>query len=507
MTILQLLQRGDDDAAAIAALDKAPLDYRGLRLHVEKTRSALGDLGFGGDDRIAIVLPAGPELATALLTVGSMGAAAPLNPAYGCEELELLMLDLKVSAVLTSASAGESAHKAALARGLPLLHAESEDGAAAGLFDVRLMNGKPKRERVVSDAPGPSDTALLLHTSGTTSRPKLVPLQQSQLAVGAQNVAAALGLRADDRCLAVMPLFHIHGIVASVLATLSTGGTVVCSRGFTASGFFESLQVARPTWTTAVPTMLHTLLSRAPDSPPQHTLRLIRTSSLALPPSLMSRLEDYFGIPVLEALGMTEASHQVTVNPPPPGERRPGSVGVASGPSIAILDEAGTIIGEATTGELLVRGPNVFEGYERNPEANERSFIEGWFRTGDLASIERDGYVTITGRLKELINRGGEKIGPREVEEILLDHPAVDQVVVFPAPHRSLGEEVAAAVVLAAGNEATPHQLRAHVREHLAAFKVPRKLLIVDAIPKGPTGKPQRLTMAATLGLDEARDD
>jgi acyl-CoA synthetase (AMP-forming)/AMP-acid ligase II len=217
----------------------------------------------------------------------------------------------------------------------------------------------------------------------------------------------------------------------------------------------------------------------------------------------MRRLEDAFDVPVLEALGMTEASHQVAANPPPPGERRPGSVGVPSGPEVAVLDDAGAIRGADGKGELVVRGPNVFDGYERNDEANARSFVDGWFRTGDLVSIGADGYLTIAGRLKELINRGGEKIGPREVEDVLLDHASVDQAVVFPVPHRSLGEDVAAAVVLAEGAEATPHQLISHVRDHLAAFKVPRKLLIVDQIPMGPTGKPQRLAMAAALGLSD----
>lgn len=496
MTIRELLERGENADAAIESPGRPPLDYRTLRLQIERIGSELARLGLGSGDRIAIVLTDPAQLAVSLLAVASHAAAAPLNPAYRCEELEVLLSDLGASALLTSAVAGESPHKAALALGLPILHATATDDDAPA-FDIRLYAGGVRQRPPL----GAGDVALLLHTSGTTSRPKLVPLLHSHLSVGAANVAGALGLRSDDRCLVSMPLFHIHGIVASVLAPLSVGGSIVCTSGFNASRFFDVVAHMRPTWTTAVPTMYHTVLNRASAVPPAHTLRLVRSSSLALPPRLMQRLEAILDVPVLEALGMTEATHQVTSNPPPPAERRPGSVGTAAGPEIAVLDQLGALRGAGFSGELVVRGPNVFEGYENDPDANARSFVDGWFRTGDLASIGADGYVRVTGRLKELINRGGEKIGPGEIEEVLLDHVAVDQAIVFPAPHAKLGEEVAAAVVLTPGTEATAGELRAHVRDRLAAFKVPRRVLIVDDIPKGPTGKPQRSTLATTFGL------
>jgi acyl-CoA synthetase (AMP-forming)/AMP-acid ligase II len=355
------------------------------------------------------------------------------------------------------------------------------------------------------DRAEPEDVALLLHTSGTTSRPKLVPLTQRNVATGAHNVASTLGLTATDRCLAVMPLFHIHGLVAAVLATLSAGGTVVATTGFNAFRFFEWVETSEPTWVTAVPAMYQAVLGRASghrDTLRAHTLRFMRSSSSALPPSLMRKLEDAFGIPVVEALGMTEASHQVASNRLPPGGRRPGSVGPAAGPDVSVFRDGR--VHATGDGELVVRGSNVMSGYERNDEANATAFVDGWFRTGDLGSIDSEGYVTLTGRIKEMINRGGEKIGPREVEEVLLDHEGVDQAVVFPAPHRNLGEEVAAAVVLAPGADVGVDELRKFVREHLAAFKVPRRLLIVDEIPKGPTGKPQRLMLASAFGMTDS---
>jgi acyl-CoA synthetase (AMP-forming)/AMP-acid ligase II len=233
-----------------------------------------------------------------------------------------------------------------------------------------------------------------------------------------------------------------------------------------------------------------------------HSLRVLRSSSSALPPKVMRTIEELFGIPAVEAYGMTEASHQMASNPLPPAERKAGCVGLPAGPDVSVMDEDGNLLGPHSEGEIVIKGPNVMDGYENAPEANRTSFTNGWLRTGDQGSFDADGYLTISGRLKEIINRGGEKISPREIEDVLLDHDAVEQSVAFPMPHRNLGEDIAAAVVLRNDAEATANDLRAFVREHLAAFKVPRKLLIVDEIPKGPTGKLQRLTLAETFGLD-----
>jgi non-ribosomal peptide synthetase component F len=358
--------------------------------------------------------------------------------------------------------------------------------------------------------PKEGDVALVLHTSGTTSRPKLVPLTHANLCASAHHIGLTLGLNPNDRCLNVMPLFHIHGLVGAVLSTLAAGGSVVCTPGFYAPKFFEWMNEFRPTWYTAVPTMHQAVLARAAhnrDIIARCPLRFIRSSSSALPPQVMRELESEFGAPVIESYGMTEASHQMTSNPLPPHERKAGSVGVAAGPEVAIMDEAGHLLPRGETGEIVIRGGNVTRGYENNPAANEQAFTDGWFRTGDQGVFDADGYLFITGRLKEIINRGGEKISPREVDEALMDHPAVAQAVTFAIPHTKLGEEVGAAVVLRPAASTTERELRRFAATRLADFKTPRRVLIVDDIPKGATGKLQRIGLAESLGLTALDDE
>ncbi len=220
-----------------------------------------------------------------------------------------------------------------------------------------------------------------------------------------------------------------------------------------------------------------------------------------MPPQVIAELETVFTAPLIESYGMTEAAHQMASNPLPPAKRIPGSVGIAAGPEVAIMDEGGNLLPAGAIGEIVIRGENVTKGYENNPKANAEAFTHGWFRTGDQGTLTDDGYLTLTGRLKEIINRGGEKISPREVDEVLMDHPAVAQVVCFGIPHEKLGEEVGAAVVLREGKTATEKELREYVATRLADFKVPRKVLLMDEIPKGATGKLQRIGLAKKLGL------
>jgi acyl-CoA synthetase (AMP-forming)/AMP-acid ligase II len=301
-----------------------------------------------------------------------------------------------------------------------------------------------------------------------------------------------------------MPLFHIHGLMAPVLSSLSTGAEVVCTPGFNALKFFSWLDDVAPSWYSAVPTMHQTILARSsrnPDSVANARLRFIRSSSSSLPPQVLHAVEETFGVPVIEAYAMTEASHQMTCNQLPPGERKAGTVGIASGPEVAIMNADGDLLAVGETGEVVIRGPNVTPGYENNPEANAKAFTNGWFRTGDEGVMDEDGFLSLTGRLKEIINRGGEKISPLEVDVALMDHPSIQQVVTFAVPHAKLGEEVAAAVVLREGAEAEPQEIRAFASERLASFKVPKTVLILDEIPKGPTGKPRRIGLAEQLGL------
>jgi oxalate---CoA ligase len=348
------------------------------------------------------------------------------------------------------------------------------------------------------------DTALVLHTSGTTSRPKIVPLLQRNVLASAAHIGATLALTPADVCLNIMPLFHIHGLIAATLSSLAAGAQVSCTPGFNALRFFGWLDEVRPTWYTAVPTMHQAILARADRNQEilaRSRLRLIRSSSASLPAPVMLELERTFGVPVIESYGMTEAAHQMASNPLPPRPRKPGSVGIASGPEVAILDDAGQLLPRGEIGEVSIRGPNVTPGYEANPEANAKAFTHGWFRTGDQGLLDEDGYLRLTGRLKELINRGGEKISPLEVDEVLMTHPAVAQVVTFGMPHDKLGEDVAAAVVLREGKTATDRELRDFAATRLADFKVPRKIVILAEIPKGATGKLQRIGLAAKLGL------
>jgi acyl-CoA synthetase (AMP-forming)/AMP-acid ligase II len=304
-----------------------------------------------------------------------------------------------------------------------------------------------------------------------------------------------------------MPLFHIHGLVAAVSASLGAGASIWCAPGFDALRFFGWMEAARPSWYTAVPTMHQAILARAArnaETIARVPLRFLRSSSASLPPQVMVELAQVFGAPVIEGYGMTEAAHQMTSNPLPPGAQIPGSVGIAAGPEVRVAHEVENHL-VTGTGEVVISGPNVTPGYEGNPEANAKSFFEAegrrWFRTGDQGSFDAQGYLTLTGRLKEIINRGGEKVSPLEVDAVLMDHPAVAQVVTFAIPHPKLGEEVGAAVVLREGAAATEAEIRAFAEARLAAFKVPRRIVILPEIPKGATGKLQRIGLAEKLGL------
>ncbi|APR82881.1 Fatty-acid-CoA ligase FadD7 [Minicystis rosea] len=495
--LLSLLDAGRADAPAIAAPGQPPLTYAGLRDLVASTRADLRRAGVGRNDRVAMVLPNGPEMAALFVAVAAAATAAPLNPAYQAEELEFYLGDLKAKALILPQGFASPARAVAEAMGIPILGFANRD--------LRLVPEAPLSVAASTDGPAEaSDVALVLHTSGTTARPKIVPITQANLCASARHIGAALALVPGDVCLNIMPLFHIHGLVAAVLSSLAAGASVWCSPGFNALKFFGWLDEVKPSWYTAVPTMHQAILARAPrnaESVAQSRLRLVRSSSASLPPPVMRALEDLFRCPVIEAYGMTEAAHQMASNPLPPRARKPGSVGVAAGPEIAIMDGEGAILPAGAIGEVVIRGPNVVAGYENNPEANLKSFTAGWFRTGDQGKLDEEGYLHLTGRLKELINRGGEKVSPLEIDAVLLEHPAVQQAVTFGIPHDKLGEEVGAAVVLRPDASVGERELRDFAAARLAAFKVPRKIVFLNEIPKGPTGKLQRIGLAERLGV------
>ncbi len=489
------------DAPAIMAPGRTPLNYSGLLAQVKHTIQTLNGLGLGRNDRVAVVVPNGPEMAVAFVSVAAAATCAPLNPEYRANEFDFYLSDLSAKALIIQSGFDSAAISVARERGIPIIELSPLLEGGAGTFTLR---GGLRSSAAATGFASPHDIALVLHTSGTTSRPKIVPLTQSNICTSAHNIRVALNLTSIDRCMNVMPLFHIHGLMGATLSSLAAGASVICTPGFYAPNFFEWMDEFNPTWYTAVPTMHQAILARAAQNQEvvaRSKLRLIRSSSSALPPRVMAELESVFGVPVIESFGMTEASHQMTSNPLPPGQRKPGSVGLAAGPEVAIMDDRGELLGQDAMGEIVIRGANVTRGYENNNAANEAAFTNGWFRTGDLGRMDADGFLFITGRKKEIINRGGEKIAPREIDEVLLEHPGVAQVVAFAFPDERLGEDVAAAVVLREGVSLTEFELREYAAKRLSDFKVPRRVFFLNEIPKGPTGKLQRIGLAEKLGL------
>jgi acyl-CoA synthetase (AMP-forming)/AMP-acid ligase II len=485
----RLLEQGEAHAPAIVVPGGLALTYAQLRDEVARTAGRLAELGLRRGDRIAFALPNSAETILMFLAAATTGTAAPLNPAYKEDEFRFYLEDTEARALVVPPQKGEAARRARPEDCLLVEASIEESGRVTLVSEGRgRANGSP--------SPSDDDIALVLHTSGTTSRPKQVPLRQRNLHASALNIAATYGLTPDDVAMCVMPLFHIHGLMASTMATLSAGGAVVVPPYFDAMTFWPVVHEHRATWYSAVPTIHQMLLLRNRGERPAgaETLRFIRSSSSALSPETMHQLESRFGAPVVEAYGMTEASHQMASNPLPPAERRPGTVGLETGIRIGVMDEAGRLLDPAERGEVVIQGPTVLDGYANNPEANAKSFTDGWFRTGDQGFLDADGYLSLVGRLKEMINRGGEKIAPREVDDVLLQHPAVAEAVAFGSPHPAWGEEVAAAVVLK--GPATEKELIAFARERLADHKVPKKLYLVEQIPRTATGKIQRRAVA-----------
>ena len=505
-TLREVLARGDVGAPALMAPDREALHYGQLRAQIECVGWELAAAGIGSADRVAIVLPNGPEVTSLFLGVATHAIAAPLNPAYREPEFDYYLNDLAASLLIVPENHDTPAVKVAQARNIPVAFLRVPNGAAAGEFELL---GEWGGYDATPSQPQPDAPALVLHTSGTTSRPKIVPLTQRNLAASAAHIADSLALSHRDRCLSVMPQFHIHGLVAATLAPLHGGGSISCTPGFNALQFFRWLESERPTWYTAVPTMHQAILARGTrQSGAAKTvgLRFIRSSSASLPPTVFEQLTELFCCPVIESYGMTEAAHQMTSNPLPPQPQKPGTVGRPAGPRVRVAAPNDQFLEDHEQGEIVISGPNVTLGYLGNERANTESFFcdahnERWFRTGDQGYFDEDGYLCITGRIKEIINRGGEKIAPREVDDTLMEHPDVAQAVTFATTHSSLGEDVAAAVVPNEGCQPDEETLKNFVSERLAGFKVPRVILLVDDIPKGATGKVQRIGLAKLLGL------
>lgn len=503
-------QMGDDEA--ILAPDRPSLNYAALWLLACEIGASLRAANLSASSRVAIVLPNGAEAATAFLGVAAHAVCAPLNPAYQVDEFRFYLTDARAEAIIVAHSDSGPARQVARELGLVILEANWTPDMAAGTMHLSLTQdtlSSTALERMGSNAGDhsinhsgqipadyPARTALILHTSGTTAKPKIVPLSEDNLYASAQAIAGHLCLSPADRCLNLMPLFHIHGLIGTLLSSVIAGASIVCTPGPNYSALFDWIAKTKPSWYSAVPTIHQTIIANSNayrQKAPDHQFRFIRSSSASLPTVLLDQLEQLFDAPVIEAYGMTEATHQMSSNPLPPAQRKSGSVGVSAGAEVAIMTEAGELLPCGQIGEVVIRGAGVTSGYEANTNANQTSFTDGWFRTGDQGRLDQDGYLFLTGRLKEIVNRGGEKVAPREIDDALLEHPGVTQAVAFAVPHPSLGEDLAAAVVGQPNDSLNEAELRFWLFDRLAPHKVPSQVLIVDAIPKGATGKIQRI--------------
>ncbi|MFZ0678094.1 MAG: AMP-binding protein [Candidatus Binatus sp.] len=506
MDIRQALEeqsRQSPDNFALLALDRPPLTYSRLVTHSYRVIADLNHAGISRGDRVAVVLPNGPEMAACLLGVAMGASCAPLNPNYRRSEFEFYLSDLAPRALIVEEGSDLPAIAVAESLGIRVIRLRPSTTDTAGIFTLDLPPAPANVTPVFAQS---GDEALVLHTSGTTARPKMVPLTQANLAASIDNIIATLALTPRDRCLNVMPLFHVSGIIGVLLASLAAGASVVCTNGFNAPLFLDWCREFSPTWYFVVPTMHQSLLAHARENPKATAnlrLRFIRSASAPLSPNLLAETEKLFGAPVIHGYGLTEAAQQVSINPLPPAMRKPDSSGVPGQTDIGVMNEEGDLLPSDQTGEIVVRGPAVMAGYANNPKANVESFINGWLRTGDEGRLDADGYLYVTGRIKEIINRGGQKISPREIDELIGAHPAVAQAVAFPVPDSRLGEDIAAAVVLKVKDSITEHGLRGFIADRVADYKVPRQIYFVDKIPAGPTGKIQRLKLAEQLGITE----
>jgi acyl-CoA synthetase (AMP-forming)/AMP-acid ligase II/acyl carrier protein len=489
--------RSSPDRTAILAPGRDPMTYGELWKQAREVVRALRNLGIGRTDRIAVVLPGGPEAAVAMVAVAAGSVCVPLNPGFTEDEYRRYFGELRLMALLTSADAGSASRRVAQAMGIPVIDILPRTNRGAGSFGI--AGQRPPRSGHDEFA-SPTDDAFILLTSGSTSRPKTVPLTHASVCLSAGNVGTNLSLGPRDRLLNVLPLFHGHGLISGLLAALAAGSSVVCTAGFDATQFFGWLAEFRPTWYTAVPAIHQAILAMAdPHRRParRSSLRLVRSASTSLSLQTLDGLEALFGVPVVDTLGMTEAATQVAANPLQ--RRKPGSVGQAAGPEIAILDSQGRQLPVGKRGEIALRGPTITRGYDNDPAATSSAFRNGWFRTGDIGYLDKERYLFIVGRLKEIIHKGAQKVAPAEVEAALLGHPDVADAAVFAVPHRRLGSDVAAAVVLRRGAKVDVQGLRDFAREHLAGFKIPGVIRIAMEIPKGAGGKVKRGELEAAF--------
>jgi acyl-CoA synthetase (AMP-forming)/AMP-acid ligase II len=487
-TVKELLfdRNQDTDHNAIESPGMRPLTYRDLRIQITYVVKTLNAMGFHRNDRIAVITPASPETAVILVAVMAGFTTIPLNPQNKQQEYERDFALLKIKGIIVQKGCDTAAGAVAASRNIPVIDLVPTP-TLAGKFilkpDVSPSTDAP--EYAIS-----SDIAYVLLTSGTTATSKIVPVTQKQSAISKQRMCIACGITAADRCLHMIPYNHGTGIAYSLLAPLLAGATVICTQDFIPSDFLPLFRKYQPTYYAANPALHAGILREIKKGPLDelsgNSLRYIQTDSGFLPAQVRAELESLLGVPVIDAYGMSEAG-SLAINLPP----KKGSVGIPFIDSIQITGEDGLPLKPNATGEILIKGETVFSGYEDAPEENKLAFTDGWFRTGDTGYLDEEGYLFLTGRRKELINKGGEKISPEEIDTVLRSHPGVREAMTFPVKDPVLGEDIAAMVV-PADEKLTERELRRYMLDRLIQFKVPKKVWFVDTIPRNPAGKPLR---------------
>lgn len=479
--------------AAIVGTNFPPISYRAMQDEIDGVRASLCAAGFGRTARIAVAIANSAQAARAIVAVTCSAAAVPIDPKLTVSEVERCLLILCPKAVMVLGKADSPARTAAEQRGFPIIEADFQPGLRLAPPTI----GNP----VPPDEPRPDDPAFILHTSGTTAEPNLVPFSHGNMTAVTERLRTWFGLTPQDRCLNVSPVYYSHALTTTVLPPLITGGSVAFPSNPTNVDLDEWFGALSPTWYSAGPTLHLAVLEKAEkraDARTMHALRFMSSAGAPMAREVHERIETTLGIPVLEHYGSSETA-QIASNCIPPGPSKLGTCG-RPWPGIAkIVDDDAQPVPVGERGEILVRGPSVMAGYLNAPERNRTIFLDGWYRTGDIGSLDADGFLTLHGREKELINRGGEKISPSEIDQVLMRHPAVAQAAAFGVPHPRLGEDVAAAVVLHPGTSVTPAELREFASGQLASFKIPRRFTVVDQLPKGITGKVQRKRLSEAL--------
>ena len=494
--------------AAIVGSDFSAVSYRMLQDEIDEVRAALRHAGFDRDARIAVAIANSAQAARAIIAIACSATAVPIDPKLTVAEVERCLLVVRPQAVLVLRDTNSATRTAAEQRGFPIIEASVAKDGRLQLAVPSIGPSSPP------DEPNPAAPAFILHTSGTSADPNLVPFSHRNMQAVIERLQTWFELTPQDRCLNVSPVYYSHALTTTLLPPLMTGGSVAFPANPTNVDLSEWFSELRPTWYSAGPTLHLSVLEKAEaraDARTMHSLRFISTAGAPISADVQQRMQTVLGVPVLEHYGSSETA-QIASNRPPPGPSKSGTVGIPWPGIVGIVDDDGKPMSVGQRGAVVVRGPSVMSGYLNAPERNRSIFQDGWFRTGDIGSIDEEGFLSLHGRDKELINRGSEKISPLEIDQALMSHPGVAQAAAYGVPHPRLGEDVAAAVVLHPGALVTPLELRDFLGTKLAAFKVPRRISILDELPKGITGKLLRRRLAESTqekaqhaGLSEER--